>query len=242
MFAEAQAKAQAARNLSDSLSHSVSYLPVEGWLRDARSRIGTRWVVKMVGTTVIMTAFFVAYFYLLNHARSPVTTVPAIFIDRMIAFRPGALPLYVSLWIYVPLAPALLVRGRDMRAYVAAVLALSAVGFVIFILWPTTIPRPELNPELAPSLAYLKAVDASGNAFPSLHVAFAVFTVLLFERLLREMRSGLLLRALNWAWCAGIVYSTIAIRQHVALDALAGMILGAIGGFALLRAMPQPAP
>jgi membrane-associated phospholipid phosphatase len=242
MFAEVQAKAQAACNLSDSLSHFGSYLPAEGWLRDAGSRIMTRWVVKMIGTTAIMTAFFVAYFYLLNHARSPVTTVPAIFIDRMIAFRPGALPLYVSLWLYVPLAPSLLVRGRDMRAYVAAVLALSAVGFGIFILWPTTIPRPELNPELAPSLAYLKAVDASGNAFPSLHVAFAVFTVLLFERLLREMRSGLFLRALNWVWCAGIVYSTIAIRQHVALDALAGMILGAVGGFALVRALHQSSP
>jgi membrane-associated phospholipid phosphatase len=224
------------------LSQSGSFLPPEGWLREAGFRIRVRWVMKMTGTTVIMTAFFVGYFYLLNHARSPVTTVPAIFIDRMIAFRPGALPLYVSLWIYVPLAPSLLVRGRDMRAYVAAVLALSAVGFGIFILWPTTIPRPELNPELAPSLAYLKAVDASGNAFPSLHVAFAVFTVLLFERLLREMRSGILLRALNWAWCAGIVYSTIAIRQHVALDALAGMILGALGGVALLRALRQPAP
>ena len=242
MFAEPRAKAQASRNLSDSQRNYGSFLPAGGWLRDAGSRIRTRWVVKMTGTAAIMTAFFVAYFYLLNHARLPVTTVPAIFIDRMIAFRPGALPLYVSLWLYVPLAPSLLVRGRDMRAYVAAVLALSLVGFGIFILWPTTIPRPELDPRLVPSLAYLKAVDASGNAFPSLHVAFAVFTVLLFGRLLREMRSGLLVRALNWAWCAGIVYSTIAIRQHVALDALAGMALGGAGGMLLLRALRRPAP
>jgi membrane-associated phospholipid phosphatase len=68
-------------------------------------------------------------------------------------------------------------------------------------------------------------------------VAFAVFTAMLFARLLREMRSGLLIRGLNWLWCLGIIYSTIAIRQHVALDAVAGIILGAIGGFVLLRVM-----
>jgi membrane-associated phospholipid phosphatase len=237
MFAGMASKPQAGCNLSKPLDDSVSILPAAGWLREAGSRIRIHWVVKMAGTAVIMTAFFVIYFYLLNHSRSPVTTVPRIFVDRMIAFRPGALPLYISLWVYVPLAPALLRHARDMRAYTAAVLALSAVGFGIFILWPTTIPKPEVDAPLVSSLAYLKAVDASGNAFPSLHVAFAVFTLLLFARLLREMNSGLLIRALNWLWCAGIVYSTIAIRQHVALDVLAGIVLGAVGGVALLRVL-----
>jgi membrane-associated phospholipid phosphatase len=191
----------------------------------------------MGGTIVIMTAFFVVYFWLLNHSRSPVTVVPRIFVDRLIAFRPGALPLYVSLWIYVPLAPALLLLTREMKAYTVATLALSAVGFGVFILWPTAIPKPDVDASMMSSIAYLKAVDASGNAFPSLHVAFGVFTAMLFERILREMRSGLFLRALNWLWCLGIIYSTIAIRQHVALDAVAGAILGAIAGGLLLGAM-----
>lgn len=237
MFAAAGPGRQHGRSLSPLTDPSETFLPASGWLRGAGSRFRTRWVVKMTGTTAIMTAFFVVYFYLLNHSRLPVTTVPRIFIDRMIPFWPGALPLYVSLWVYVPLAPAMLTVPRDMRAYVIAVVALSAVGFGIFILWPTTIPKPEADALLAPSLSYLKTVDASGNAFPSLHVAFAIFTVVLFARLLREMRSGLLLRVLNWLWCAGIVYSTIAIRQHVALDALAGIVLGGLAGLLLLRAM-----
>lgn len=189
------------------------------------------------GTIAIMTTFFVIYFWLLNHSRSPVTVVPRIFVDRMIAFRPGALPLYVSLWVYVPLAPALLVLTREMKIYTVAVLVLSAIGFLIFILWPTAIPKPDVDASMVSSIAYLKAVDASGNAFPSLHVAFAVFTALLFGRILGEMRSGLLLRSLNWLWCLGIIYSTIAIRQHVALDAVAGIVLGGIAGYLLLCAM-----
>jgi membrane-associated phospholipid phosphatase len=220
----------------------TSLLPAPGWLRDAGSRIGTHWVVKMLGTAFIMTAFFVVYFWLLNHSRLPVTTVPRIFVDRMIAFWPGALPLYVSLWVYVPLAPSLLRFPREMRLYTITVITLSAIGFGVFILWPTAVPKPEVDAAMMASIAYLKAVDASGNAFPSLHVAFAVFTVMLLERLLREMRSGLLLRALNALWCVGIIYSTIAIRQHVALDALAGMILGGITGLVFLRALGQSVP
>jgi membrane-associated phospholipid phosphatase len=197
----------------------------------------------MVGTTAIMTGFFVVYFWLLNHSRLPVTTVPRIFVDRMIAFRPGALPLYVSLWVYVPLAPSLLRYTRDMKMYVATVLALSAIGFGVFILWPTAVPKPDVDAALMKSIAYLKAIDASGNAFPSLHVAFALYTALLFDRLLREMRSGLLLLWTNWLWCIGIIYSTIAIRQHVALDALAGIILGGLVGFVLVRGMqPEVSP
>jgi membrane-associated phospholipid phosphatase len=237
MFAGVGRIPQAQLTLSKPPDDPLTLWPTVGWFHDAGVRIRHRWYVKMGGTVAIMTAFFVIYFWLLNHARSPVTLVPTIFIDRMIAFRPGALPLYISLWVYVPLAPALLLRTHDMKVYTVAVLVLSAVGFGIFVLWPTAIPKPDVDASMVTSIAYLKAVDASGNAFPSLHVAFAVFTAMLFGRLLREMRSGLLLRALNWLWCLGIIYSTIAIRQHVALDAVAGTILGAIGGCALLSAM-----
>ena len=170
---------------------------------------------------------------LLNHTRSPVTTIPQIFLDRLIPFQPWALALYVSLWIYVPLAPALITERRELLSYGWATGALSAAGFAVFILWPTTIPKPDIDWSQHPSVSYLKAVDASGNAFPSLHVAFAVFTAIWFVRLLREMGAGPVARAVNWLWCLGIIYSTLATRQHVALDALAGAALGAV--FAVLH-------
>jgi membrane-associated phospholipid phosphatase len=79
-----------------------------------------------------------------------------------------------------------------------------------------------------PLTAFLKNVDASGNACPSLHVAFAVFTLGWLHRLLHEMGAGLTIKTVNWLWCAAIVYSTIATRQHVVLDVVAGAALGAI--------------
>jgi membrane-associated phospholipid phosphatase len=40
-------------------------------------------------------------------------------------------------------------------------------------------------------------------------------------------------RLANLAWCLGIAWSTLAIRQHVALDVIAGAALGALGAYAL---------
>ena len=86
-----------------------------------------------------------------------------------------------------------------------------------------------------PAFAFLQSVDASGNACPSLHVAFAMFTAVWLGRLLRQMGAGRGVRAFNWLWCLGIFYSTVAIRQHVALDVLAGAGLGAAVSVAHLR-------
>ncbi len=147
-------------------------------------------------------------------------------VDRMIGFWPGALPLYLSLWIYVSLAPALLTDRRELVSYGAAAIMLSGIGLGIFFFWPTAVPPPEIEWARHPSFSFLKSVDASGNACPSLHVAFAVFTGIWMTRVLTRLDSGRWLRWLNWLWCVGILYSTIAVRQHVALDVFAGAVLG----------------
>jgi membrane-associated phospholipid phosphatase len=82
-------------------------------------------------------------------------------------------------------------------------------------------------------------VDAPGNALPSLHVATALFTALWIQRLLREIGAPADLRHLNWLWLALIVYSTLATKQHLALDVLAGGALGALFGRASLRWFPR---
>ena len=181
----------------------------------------------MLGTISIVTAFFAAYFWLLDHPMFPVTVVPRIAIDRLIAFRPEMLPLYLSLWIYVSLAPTLLIDRRELWSYALAAVALSAIGLGTFLFWPTAVPPADVDWSQWPAFAFLQSVDASGNACPSMHVAFAVFTAVWLARILRQMGAGRPVRALNWLWCVGILYSTVAIRQHVVLDVLAGAGLGA---------------
>ena len=200
--------------------------PKVGWLRQIGERVPKWWPAKMLGTTVGMTVFFIAYFWVLSHPQHPVTTMPLTAVDHAISFRPEALPLYLSLWFYVSLAPALLIDRREIASYCLAAVGLSGIGLGIFLFWPTAVPMANVDWSQHPGFAFLKSADAAGNACPSLHVAFAVFTAVWLERILRQLGAGRFIHRLNWLWCLGILYSTIATRQHVALDVVAGAILG----------------
>jgi membrane-associated phospholipid phosphatase len=206
-----------------------------GWLRQARRRAFKWWPVKMIGMALVMTLFFIAYFWVLKHPFLPVTTMPHTALDRLISFRPEALPLYLSLWFYVSLAPALLAEWREIVSYALAAVGLSVIGLGIFLFWPTTVLWPDTDWSQHPAFAFLQSVDASGNACPSLHVAFAVFTAVWLNRLLQQMHAGKIVCAFNWLWCLGILYSTVAIRQHVVFDVLAGAGLGALVAVVHLR-------
>lgn len=205
-----------------------------GWPHQAWVRGLKWWPAKMIGTTLGMMLFFAGYFVVLQHPLFPVTTMPLTAVDRLVGFHPGALPLYLSLWIYVSLVPALLITRRELVSYAVTVAGMSAIGLGIFLLWPTTVDWPDADWLQHPAFAFLQSVDASGNACPSLHVAFAVFTAVWLCRLLQQMHAGRGAGAFNWLWCLGILYSTVAIRQHVALDVLAGAGLGAVAAVAHL--------
>ena len=211
--------------------------PRAPWRADVWSRVRCAWFAKMTATTLGISGFFVAYFWVLHHPRFPLTVMPLTALDRWVDFRPEALPIYLSLWLYVSLAPALLKSLRELASFGLAALALSAIGLGIFTLWPTAIPSFDIDWSQHPSIQFLKTVDVASNACPSLHVAFAVFTALWLERLLLEMHSGMALRVLNALWCLGILYSTLATRQHVVIDVVAGAALGGIVAAVHLRAL-----
>lgn len=205
------------------------------WWRRLGPRVRTLAPYKAIGTMLIIPVFFWAYFWVLHHPQGDVTVMPLTWLDGVIGFEPAAIPLYVSLWLYVSLAPAFLKDRREVVSYAVATIALSVVGLLIFLLWPTTVVVNDADWGAHASLAFLKELDAPRNACPSLHVAFAVFTGLWFERMLRELGAGWTPRVLNLLWCLGILWSTMAIRQHVALDAYAGTALGAVAAWLQMR-------
>lgn len=195
------------------------------WTAQAVQRLGLHWPLKALGTTVAITGFMVGYFVLLRHPLFPITLVPVIAFDRWVAFEPWALLPYVSLWFYISLVPALLLT-RELPLYLSSATLLAVLGFAIFFFWPTAVSTAVIDWHRYPSVAFLKTVDASGNACPSLHVAYALLTALWLHRLLLRMGAPRLLQFLNWAWCLAIAYSTLATKQHLALDVLAGAVLG----------------
>jgi len=196
------------------------------WYRQAAAVISSHMALKSIGTTLFIGLFFGAYFYLLKQPAYPTTVMPLTLLDRLIGFQPLALPLYLSLWVYVSLPPALLATPRELYGYGLAMAGACLAGLIVFYFWPTVVPAPDIDWTQYPDVAFLKSMDASGNACPSLHVVTAVFSGVWLHHLLRRFGAPQWILALNWLWCIGIVYSALATRQHVAVDVLAGLALG----------------
>lgn len=181
--------------------------------------------LKALGITVFMSVFFVGYFHLLRHPTQPPIEMPLTAIDRWITFQPWALWPYISLWFYVSLPPNLLSSFRSLAAYGAWIGALCVTGLACFYWWPTAVPRLETSTADLAGFDLLHGVDASGNACPSLHVATATFSAIWLDRLLRDLALPSWLRGANALWFTLIVWSTLATRQHVWWDVVAGLVL-----------------
>ena len=194
--------------------------------------------LKALGTTLFIALFFSAYFYLLRNPAYPPTVMPTLWLDRAVGFSPWAVPFYASLWIYVSLPPALLATRRELYVYGASIAATCIAALIVFYFWPTSVPASDIDWSQYPDVDFLKSMDASGNACPSLHVVTAVFSAIWLHHLLRRFGTPGWVLALNFAWCLTIVYSTLATRQHVAVDVLAGLALGISSAYLSLRYRP----
>jgi len=202
------------------------------WTHELKRRASSLWILKMLATMGGIAIFFYAYFWVMRHPLSAMTVMPVTWIDDLVPFFPQSFLLYVTLWVYVALAPALAKDGWELASWGAVSLAMAVVGLGIFMVLPTKIPTTSVDWLRHPPRAFLKTVDVAGNACPSLHAAFAVFTAVVLHRLLTAIRAPRALLACNALWCLGIVYSAIATRQHVALDVVAGLLLAGVAAIA----------
>jgi membrane-associated phospholipid phosphatase len=198
------------------------------WQQHVKIALTRDFFLKTFGLTLFISLFFVAYFHILRHPAYPTTMIPLTLMDKLIGFHPLALPLYLSLWIYVAAAPALMISRRELYEFTTAISLMCIAGLVLFYFWPTAIAPTDINWDLYPNMSFLKNIDASGNACPSMHVAAAFFSGMWISRILNRIKSPNWLKLLNIMWCAGIIYSTLATRQHVAIDVLGGLLLGCI--------------
>jgi membrane-associated phospholipid phosphatase len=202
------------------------------WYAALGRRFATLWVVKMIGTTVGITGFFVLYFWVMHNPSTEPTVMPLTTLDHWVGVSDDAMVLYGSLWFYISLAPAFAKDKTELWACTRDAAVMAGLGLAVFWFFPTAVPAFAVDWTQYPALQFLKSADAGGNAFPSLHVAFAVFTAMLLERQLREVRAPSWLRVINVLWAFGIVYSTLATRQHVLLDVLGGTLLAAVVSWA----------
>jgi membrane-associated phospholipid phosphatase len=208
--------------------------PERAWTGELWRRSRRLFLLKVAGISAFMWAFFVAYFYLLRNPAYPVAEMPLTALDRLIPFQPAAMGAYLSLWFYVGIAPGLMGSFRALVVHGLWAAALCLVGLACFYFWPTAVPAAA-----HPPLPLLQGVDAAGNACPSMHVAAAMFSAVCLDALLRRVQVPAPLRWLNAGWFIAIAYSTLAVKQHVVVDVVAGAMLGL--AFALAAERWRPA-
>lgn len=206
------------------------------WLRDIGRRVFVLWPLKATGTSLFMALFFWAYFAVQRHPLESAFVMPEIALDHWIAFTPASYPVYVSLWVYVSLAPALIGNFRALLHYGVWMSVLCVFCLALFWIFPTQTPDFGMDWRLYPGMATIKGLDAAGNACPSLHVASAVYTAFWLDRVFLEIHAPRVLRAINPLHCLAISWSTMASLQHVALDVLAGAAVGLVFAIASLQA------
>lgn len=217
-----------AKNVSDRVPGGAGL----SWQRQALARARVLWALKALGTVTFMPLFFWGYFGVLQNPLFPAKVMPLTPLDSWISFSPGAFGVYASLWLYVSLPPAFLPDLPTLLRYGFWISALCLFCLAIFWFWPTTIPPVGIDWEAHPQIGIIKGLDLSGNACPSLHVATAVFSAAWLQYIMKDIAAPRWLVSLNWMQCAAIIWSTMAVRQHVVVDVVAGIAVGV--AFAIL--------
>ncbi|MGL4768365.1 MAG: phosphatase PAP2 family protein [Formosimonas sp.] len=196
------------------------------WRSELWQRFAYLWWLKALLSTGLMYGFFVVYFYLLHHPAFAVITVPATWFDEWVRFSPNWLWPYVSLWVYVSLPAAFLRSISEAKFLLCGMCGLLCVGLGIFYVCPTRVEVAVSFNEGSSVYSMLRSMDTSGNSCPSLHVASAVFAAVWLYDLWHTIAAPRSLQVLSVLWCALIVYSTMALKQHVWWDVFGGFLLG----------------
>jgi len=147
--------------------------------------------------------------------------VPWTRFDHAVPVMPVLLAVYIG-QLFVLGIPFLLID--DFWRWLRAVLGLTAVAlisFIIYLVFPTAL---ELPPSVGSGIDAMRSFDCRGNAMPSLHAACALYGVMLMHGLTGSKS----VMAVAWIWTSLVLLACVSLRQHTILDVVTGAALGAL--------------
>lgn len=148
-------------------------------------------------------------------------------LDKLITFNPYSIYLYLSFFILIWYT-FIKIEDKSIRELSIMIPASAFFAAIIYILYPTTISREinNINSDILTSTLYyvINKSDSSMNCLPSLHGAITVICV--YYLLINESRIWLNIKYIIWG--LAICWSAVAIRQHLSIDIISGMLYGVI--------------
>ncbi|MGH1363731.1 MAG: phosphatase PAP2 family protein [Calditrichia bacterium] len=183
-----------------------------------------------------LTLWLAVPYYLLQHVElRQVQVIPKTYLDSLISFEPLSVWPYLSIYIYMPIVGWLILPGGDYLRWCKGLAWIGLISHLAFLLWPTGIDRQVLASSFAHEMV-LNA-DKTRNACPSLHASMTIFCMI-FVFYLDGNRSNLL--QIGFAlWGLLILWSTMALEQHVFIDIAVGGMVGIVIAYFMLERNPN---
>lgn len=191
---------------------------------------------RVLLTTGLVTFFILGYFGVgrsLDASRAYSLASP---LDALIPFV--AATIWIYLWVFpATLVPVFVVRSRPLfRRTVIAYAVVIAVSLVTFVTFPVTSIGLRVGPELLDTtrfsswaVAKVYEIDPPFNLFPSLHLSTA--TVAAFSTWRARRSIGIVM----FVGVALIGISICTVKQHFAIDGVAGVLLASAAYALFLR-------
>jgi membrane-associated phospholipid phosphatase len=186
---------------------------------------------------IVYAAWILVFELIGRYAAGLPTRDVTIGLDRAIPFAAAFIWPYELCYVF-PFLPLFVLKDwhRFNRAIVAFLLA-NVTAYVVYLWYPIAFPRPGLGTTLSDmvlALEYRVDFYPGANKLPSLHVAFA-WIVFLACRRQRQGRAG---DAVVFLTASLITVATLFVKQHIFLDAAAGVAWGVAAWIAAGRLYP----
>lgn len=150
------------------------------------------------------------------------------FVDNLIPFNKYFILAYVFWYVYIGVFLVYFCLF-DEKKYYKILIGLNAgmiISYFVYIIFPTTVPRPVFaagDGIIGSLFNWLYARDNPYNCFPSIHVMNTLIIAVYVQK--DKFYLNKYIKAVS-AFCAcAIIYSTLAIKQHVVLDVLLAAIV-----------------
>lgn len=178
------------------------------------------------GSWMLLIPLIDSIYLLLNHSNDDVYMLVTKF-DKIIPFKQLFVVPYIA-WFGLIFVALIWFMYRDIKLYIFSIISIILgllISFIIFSLFQTTVPRPEiLGDDIFSQLTKLiYTIDNPFNAFPSIHVLTSYIVFLgCQETKGRYRKISLIIQGVVIL----VILATLFLKQHTLLDVLGGLILG----------------
>lgn len=188
-------------------------------------RVRAHWRLKLLMLVGLTISFCGPYLFLAHNAFFPVNELPLTVLDRLAGFDTRWVWVYQSVYLLTGTLPWLATQREQLRRYLIGFVLLTSVCIVIYIFWPIRVPRPVVE-DAGGMYWLLLCYDGPYNALPSLHAGFLYYTLAFARRVYGPPPVGVAVGLIGWAVL--ILWSTLATKEHYAVDLAAGIALAVV--------------